>query len=132
MYKLSICIYLNHVPFDACQKSYEFKSSVKFGTSKKKFKIPWGRTIFWLLCKKLSISGGYLDQNFSFFITLIWLDFWKEMWFLKPSKLTRTNKHQARSTWVQASKVSFASEQVKCSLPKLSKLNNAHKASKAK
>ena len=46
MYKLSIYIYSNHVPFDARQKSYEFKSSVNFGTSQKNFKIPLGRTIF--------------------------------------------------------------------------------------
>ena len=38
MYKLSVCIYLNHVPFDARQKSYEFKSSVKFGSCQKKSK----------------------------------------------------------------------------------------------
>ena len=46
MYKLRVCIYLTHVPFDASQKSYEFKSSVNFGTSQKKIKIPIGRTIF--------------------------------------------------------------------------------------
>ena len=46
MYKLSVYIYLNHVPFDARQKSYEFKSLVNFGTSEKKIKIPLGRTIF--------------------------------------------------------------------------------------
>ena len=40
MYKLSIYIYSNHVPFDASQKSYEFKSLVKFGSSQKKIKIP--------------------------------------------------------------------------------------------
>ena len=40
MYKLSVYIYLNHVPFDARQKSYEFKSLVKFGSFQKKFKIP--------------------------------------------------------------------------------------------
>ena len=40
MYKLSVYIYLNHVPFDARQKSYEFKSLVKFGSSQKNFKIP--------------------------------------------------------------------------------------------
>ena len=39
MYKLSIYIYSNHVPFDARQKSYEFKSLVKFGSSQKKIKI---------------------------------------------------------------------------------------------
>ena len=39
MYKLSIYIYSNHVPFDASQKSYEFKSLVKFGSSQKKIKI---------------------------------------------------------------------------------------------
>ena len=39
MYKLSVYIYLNHVPFDARQKSYEFKSLVKFGSSQKNFKI---------------------------------------------------------------------------------------------
>ena len=38
--KLSIFIYLNHVRFDVCQKSYEFKSSVKFGTSQKNSKSP--------------------------------------------------------------------------------------------
>ena len=37
---LSIYIYSNHVPFDASQKSYEFKSLVKFGSSQKKIKIP--------------------------------------------------------------------------------------------
>ena len=40
MYKLSVYIYLNHVPFDARQKSYEFKSLVNFGTSKKNSKSP--------------------------------------------------------------------------------------------
>ena len=75
MYKLSVCIYLNHVPYDLSQKSYEFKSSVNFGTSEKNFKIPLGRTILWLLRKKLSISAGDLEANFEFFITLIWLDF---------------------------------------------------------
>ena len=40
MYKLSVCIYLNHVPFDARQKSYEFKSLVNFGTSQKNSKSP--------------------------------------------------------------------------------------------
>ena len=40
MYKLSVCIYLNRVPFDARQKSYEFKSLVNFGSSQKKIKIP--------------------------------------------------------------------------------------------
>ena len=39
MYKLSVYIYLNHVAFDARQKSYEFKSLVKFGSSQKKIKI---------------------------------------------------------------------------------------------
>ena len=75
MYKLSIGIYLNHVPFDARQKSYEFKSSVNFGSFQKNFKIPICRTIFLLLRKKLSISASYLEPNFEFFITLIWLDF---------------------------------------------------------
>ena len=46
MYKLRIYIYSNHVPFDARQKSYEFKSLINFGTSQKNFKIPLGRTIF--------------------------------------------------------------------------------------
>ena len=39
MYKLRVYIYLNHVPFDASQKSYEFKSLVKFGASQRKIKI---------------------------------------------------------------------------------------------
>ena len=46
MYKLSVYIYLNRVPFDASQKSYEFKSLVKFGSSQKKFKISICRTVF--------------------------------------------------------------------------------------
>ena len=40
MYKLSVYIYLIHVPIDARQKSYEFKSLINFGTSQKNFKIP--------------------------------------------------------------------------------------------
>ena len=40
MYKLRVYIYLNHVPFDARQKSYELKSLVKFGSSQKQIKIP--------------------------------------------------------------------------------------------
>ena len=39
MCKLSVYIYSNHVPFDARQKSYEFKSLSKFGSSQKKIKI---------------------------------------------------------------------------------------------
>ena len=39
MYKLSIYIYSNHVPFDASQKSYEFKSLVKFVTDQPNLKI---------------------------------------------------------------------------------------------
>ena len=31
MYKLSVCIYLNRVPFDARQKSYGFKNLAKLG-----------------------------------------------------------------------------------------------------
>ena len=46
MYKLTIYIYSNHVPFDASQKSYEFKSLSKFGSFQKKFKIPICRTVF--------------------------------------------------------------------------------------
>ena len=41
MYKLTIYIYSNHVPFDASQKSYEFKSLRKFGSSKKKNQNPY-------------------------------------------------------------------------------------------
>ena len=40
MFKLTIYIYSNRVRFDARQKSYEFKSLVKFGSSQKNFKIP--------------------------------------------------------------------------------------------
>ena len=40
MYKLRLYIYLNHVPYDARQQSYEFKSLTNFGTSQKNFKIP--------------------------------------------------------------------------------------------
>ena len=40
MYKLRVYIYINHVPFDARQNSYEFKSLINFGTSPKNFKIP--------------------------------------------------------------------------------------------
>ena len=39
MYKLTIHIYSNHVPFDASQKFYEFKSLSKFGSFPKKIKI---------------------------------------------------------------------------------------------
>ena len=39
MYKLSIYIYSNHVPFDASQKSYGFKSLVKLEGSRAIFKI---------------------------------------------------------------------------------------------
>ena len=35
MYKLTVNIYSNHVPFDARQKFYEFKSLINFGTSEK-------------------------------------------------------------------------------------------------
>ena len=55
MYKLTIYIYSNHVPFDARQKSYEFKSLINFGTSQKKFKIPLGRTILGKLSEKRRI-----------------------------------------------------------------------------
>ena len=41
MYKLSVCIYLTHVLFDARQKSYEFKSLVKFGSYQKNSKSPF-------------------------------------------------------------------------------------------
>ena len=41
MYKLRVYIYSNHVPFDARQKSYEFKSSVNFGLPKKISKSPY-------------------------------------------------------------------------------------------
>ena len=62
MYKLSVCIYLNHVPYDLSQKSYEFKSSVNFGISEKKFKIPWGRTIFLKIMLKVNLHKyGYLS-----------------------------------------------------------------------
>ena len=43
MCKLSIYIYSNHVPFDASQKSYGFKSLVKFGTCQKNSKSPFSR-----------------------------------------------------------------------------------------
>ena len=39
MYKLTIYIHSNHVPFDATQKSYGFKSLVNFVTFQKYFKI---------------------------------------------------------------------------------------------
>ena len=41
MYKLTIYINSNHVPFDARQKSYEFKSLVNFGSSQKNSKSPY-------------------------------------------------------------------------------------------
>ena len=37
--KLSVCIYLNRVPFGARHKSYDFKSLVKLGSQRPNFKI---------------------------------------------------------------------------------------------
>ena len=76
MYKLSVYIYLNHVPFDARQKSYEFKSLVKFGSSQKKFKIPF--------VKRLSVN--HAKSNFSIRIPLYAnLSFRKKMLFFQIS-----------------------------------------------
>ena len=46
IYKFRVYIYLIHVPFCACQNSYEFKSSINFGTTLKNFKIPICRPVF--------------------------------------------------------------------------------------
>ena len=74
MYKLSVYIYLNHVPFDARQKSYEFKSLVKFGSFQKKFKIP--------IEKRLLVN--HAKSNFSIRIPLYAnLSFHKKMIFFQ-------------------------------------------------
>ena len=65
MYKLSVYIHMNHVPFDARQKSYEFKSLVKFGSSEKKFKIPF--------VKRLSVN--HAKSIFHSKICYFWYNF---------------------------------------------------------
>ena len=55
------------------------------------------------------------------------------MLFLKPSKLSRTNKYKARSSCVQADKASFASErasQVQFAQAKQTKQRTQSKQSK--
>ena len=74
MYKLSVCIYLNHVPFDAFQKLMSLKVRSNLGPPKKMSKSPKVGRFSDFYVKKLSISPGYLEPNFWFFISLILLD----------------------------------------------------------
>ena len=71
MYKLRVHIYSNHVPFDARQKCYGFKSLVKFGTCQQNLKI----TIFRGFSKnhaKSSVFAGILFENIqSFFAGIL-------------------------------------------------------------
>ena len=61
---------------------------------------------FWILRTKVSILRRNLESKFQIFITLVWLDFFKEMWFRKSSKLICKVKRQAMSISFRASEAS--------------------------
>ena len=81
MYKLRVFIYLNHVPFDSRQKSYEFKSLVNFGTSEKKSKSPKVGRFSKNHAKRNKIS--YLKSVFLVFFLICGFFFYVGMFFIK-------------------------------------------------
>ena len=69
MYKLRVYIYLIHVPFCACHKSYGFKNLVKLGGVQTNFKITTGTRAFKKSCSisNLEWVGALFDKFHLFF-----------------------------------------------------------------
>ena len=123
MSKLRVYIYSNHVPFDASQKSYEFKSSVKFGSCRKNSKICICTWFFLFYVRKYR------------FQVVIWSQILRFASFLKGARCTyylgpcerseprewacqAQSRKSSKSSMVRASEASFASERSKRNLRK--------------